>query len=96
MTGTAGYDITVCEGNDAQIVGYAIHYDNLLWTTSGDGTFNDATIAMPLYTPGPQDLINRQVTLNISINGQGEIINDDMTLFIVDNIDIQNTLPDMH
>lgn len=96
MAGTAGYDITICEGNDAQIVGYAIHHDNLLWTTSGDGTFDDATIAMPIYTPGTQDLINRQVTLTITINGQGEVITDDMTVFIVDNIAIENLLPDMH
>lgn len=96
LSGTAGYDVTVCEGNDAQIVGYAIHYDNLLWTTSGDGTFDDATIAMPLYTPGPQDLVNRQVTLSVSIHGQDEVINDEMTVFIVDNIAIENTHPDMH
>lgn len=96
MAGTAGNDITICEGNDAQIVGYAIHHDNLLWTTSGDGTFDDATIATPIYTPGTQDLANRQVTLTITINGQDEVITDDMTLFIVDNIVIENAHPDMH
>ena len=97
MAGTAGYDITVCEGNDAQIVGYAIHYDHLLWTTSGDGSFDDATIPMPIYTPGTQDLVNRQVTLTITINGQnGEVITDEMTLSIIDNISIENALPDMH
>ena len=97
MAGTAGNDITICEGNDAQIIGYAIHYNNLLWTTSGDGIFNDATIDTPLYTPGAQDLVNRQVTLTITINGQdGQVITDDMILTIVDNIFIENSMPNMH
>ena len=82
MAGTAGYDVTVCEGNDAQIVGYAIHYDNLQWTTSGDGTFDDATIPMPIYTPGTQDIANHQATLTLTITGEDETITDEMTVFI--------------
>ena len=96
MAGTAGYDVTVCEGNDAQIVGYAIHYDNMQWTTSGDGTFDDATIATPLYTPGTQDLANHQATLTITINGGGETITDEMTVFILDNVEIENALVDVY
>jgi hypothetical protein len=92
MAGTAGNDVNVCEGNDAQIVGYAIHYDNLQWTTSGDGTFNDAAIPMPIYTPGPQDLANRQATLTLTINGNGETITDEMTVFIVENVVIMPAL----
>ena len=84
MAGTAGNDVTVCEGNDAQIVGYAIHHDSMQWTTSGDGTFDDANIAMPIYTPGPQDLINREATLTLTINGDGETITDEMKVFIVE------------
>ena len=94
MAGTAGYDVTVCEGNDAQIVGYAIHYDNMLWTTSGDGTFNDATIATPLYTPGTQDIANGSATLTLTINGDGHSITDEMTVFIVENVEIENALVD--
>ena len=84
MAGTAGYDVTVCEGTDAQIVGYAIHYDNLQWTTSGDGTFDDATIATPIYTPGTQDIANHQATLTLTITGEDETITDDMTVIIVE------------
>lgn len=92
MAGTAGNDMTVCEGNDAQIVGYAINYDNLQWATSGDGTFDDATIPMPIYTPGPQDIENRQVTLTLTINGGGEILTDEMTVFIAENVVIMPAL----
>jgi len=96
MAGTAGYDVTVCEGNDAQIVGYAIHYNSLEWTTSGDGTFNDAHIATPIYTPGAQDIANREATLTINITGNGETITDEMTVFIVENVAIENALSDVH
>lgn len=87
MAGTAGYDVSVCATNDAQIVGYAIYHNNLQWTTSGDGTFNDATIAMPLYTPGVQDIENQQATLTITINGNnGQTITDEMNVNIMDNV----------
>ena len=90
MAGTAGYDITICESSEAQIVGYAIHYDNLTWTTSGDGTFDDATIAMPIYTPGAQDIENGQATLTLTINGGGETITDEMTVNIIQSVSINS------
>jgi len=96
MAGTAGNDVTVCEGNDAQIIGYAIHHDNLQWTTSGDGTFDDATIATPIYTPGAQDIANGQATLTLTINGSGETITDEMTVNITQNVDIYDALFDVY
>ena len=96
MAGTAGYDVTVCEGDVAQIVGYAIHYDNLQWTTSGDGTFDNTNTATPMYTPGAQDIENGQATLTLTINGGGETITDEMTVIIVERMEIENALVDMH
>ena len=96
MAGTAGNDIDICEGFDAQIIGYAIHYDNLLWTSAGDGTFNDATIATPIYTPGANDIANGSVILTITINGGDETITDDMTLNIHEATHIENAIPEQH
>lgn len=96
MAGTAGNDVTVCEGDDAQIIGYGMNYETLLWTTSGDGTFNDATIATPIYTPGTQDIENHQATLTLTLTGDGETMTDDMTVFVIQNVEIENALVDIH
>ena len=92
MAGTAGYDVTICEDSEAQIVGYAMNYNNLQWTTSGDGTFDDASIATPIYTPGAQDIENGQATLTLTINGDGETITDEMTVFIIEKLVITPAL----
>jgi len=78
MAGTAGYDVTTCEDSPVQIVGYAIHYDNMQWTT----------FAPPIYPPGQQDIANGQATLTLTINGGGETITDEMTVFITENVEI--------
>ena len=92
MTGGAGLDLSICQGETAHLLGYASNYDNLLWTTSGDGTFDDATIADASYTPGPQDIANGSVTLTITINGSAsDPIVDDMTLSIYEGVTISTS-----
>ena len=92
MVGGAGLDLSICQGETVQLLGYASNYDNLLWTTSGDGTFDDATIANASYTPGPQDIANGSVTLTITINGSGsDPIVDDMTLSIYEGVTISTS-----
>lgn len=95
MAGTAGLDVNICSGNDAQILGYAVNHETVEWTTAGDGTFNDNSIVDPIYTPGTQDIANKSVVLTIKISGDGETITDDMTVNIFDNITITNALNDM-
>ena len=86
MAGSAGLDVSICTGEQAQILGYAANFESLIWATSGDGTFDDATIANPVYTPGTQDLADRTVTLTITVSGSdGATITDEMTLSIYDN-----------
>lgn len=49
----------------------AANYSSLLWTTSGDGTFDDPTNLTPLYTFGANDIINGTVTLTLTAQGLG-------------------------
>ncbi len=39
---------------------------SLLWTTSGDGTFDDPAILHPVYTPGPGDVFTGTVDLTLT------------------------------
>lgn len=49
----------------------ASFYKNLLWTTSGDGTFDNNTILHPTYSPGSGDLLAGTVTLTLTAQGMG-------------------------
>lgn len=94
MEGTAGPDIYVCEGNNAQMIGYAVNYNTIAWTTAGDGTFSNSTIADPEYILGTQDIANGQVTLTMTITGDGETITDEAIVYITENVSISNATPD--
>ncbi len=44
----------------------AINYSSTLWTTSGDGTFDNATSLTATYTPGVNDIANASATLSLT------------------------------
>ena len=63
----AGPDQTVCQGDAIQLSG-AILGDLVpiqWWTNGADGTFDDANILTPVYTPGPNDILNGSFELQI-------------------------------
>jgi len=76
----AGSDGEVCDGNTYLISdATAANYTSLLWTTSGDGTFDDATLLNASYTPGTQDAITDLVTLTLTATGNtpcGTVVDD--------------------
>ena len=88
MTANAGIDINTCEDEPAQLLGYASNYETLLWTTDGDGTFNDPTIANAIYLAGPQDIANGNVTLTMTVNGNGNTVTDDIMVSFFHNVSI--------
>ena len=61
----AGDDIAICETGLAQLNGQAENQESILWSTLGDGTFDDATLLNAIYTPGSADIDGGQVELNI-------------------------------
>lgn len=67
----AGDDLTACPNEVIELsAATASHYSSLQWTTSGDGTFTDATALNPGYTPGPNDLQKGSVRLTLTAVGQ--------------------------
>ena len=62
----AGDDDVICQNPSYSPNSYASHQQSLLWSTNGDGTFNDPTLETPVYTFGPNDLENQEVVLNMT------------------------------
>lgn len=86
----AGSDEVICEGlsfdlSNSSTVPSASNINSVIWSTSGDGTFNDLLALTPIYTPGPQDITAGTVTLTLSANGILPCFpaTDDMVLSIV-------------
>ncbi len=66
----AGDNGLVCAGQSYQLAGSsAIGYSTLSWISKGDGTFDHGTLLHPIYTPGPQDIINGSAKLMFYVIG---------------------------
>jgi len=63
----AGEDVTICEGNPAQLNGSAEFSSGVFWDFAilgqGDGTFSSQIIEDPVYAPGPDDIDRGYVDL---------------------------------
>jgi len=70
ISATAGLDLTACDMAPVIISGAkALHQNTILWTTNGSGTFNNATLVNPTYTPSAADLKAGVVKLTMLVTG---------------------------
>jgi hypothetical protein len=79
----AGSDSYLCSDNPEMNVlaeASAFNYTALLWTTSGDGSFDDATAMNPVYTPGTEDIAAGIVELVLSAEGDAPCGTDNDTI----------------
>ena len=92
---SAGGDAEVCEGDtytfgSASVTdtsGAALSPTSTLWTTSGSGTFGNATTVNPVYTPSTADIAAGQVVLTLTVQQNGcPDESDDMILTIVPQV----------
>ncbi len=67
----AGMDASICSGNTYTVSGASASNQGLLWSTTGDGTFNNNSLLSPIYTPGATDITNGQVYLVLTGFGTG-------------------------
>ena len=77
---SAGIDIETCTDATIQLNGYVSNQTSMEWSTAGDGTFDDATIINPIYTPGSQDIANGNVTLTLTAHKDSQTMSDDITV----------------
>ncbi|MBI9033000.1 MAG: T9SS type A sorting domain-containing protein [Bacteroidales bacterium] len=71
-TAVAGADAEICVGETYELLATVENTSEMLWSTSGTGTFDDATLAGAVYTPGDEDITAGAVTLTISAIGSGD------------------------
>ena len=68
----AGPDAALCRTEAGfQVTGASHGGGTVLWTSSGNGTFDNATIDNPYYSFGTTDYTNGTVTLTMEITGGG-------------------------
>jgi len=68
----AGNNLIQCAGNTVVLAeSSAENYAGLMWSTTGDGTFDDSTALHPVYNPGTNDIIAGNVVLTLTASGLG-------------------------
>jgi len=68
----AGNPLTICA--DAKVgltTAFASNYSSLLWSSSGDGVFDDPQALHTSYNIGPNDMIKGSVSLTLTAQGKG-------------------------
>jgi len=78
----------ICLGQVYQCSGSVSNAAGFVWMTSGDGIFSNPTILNPVYTPGVQDKINRNVILSLEASYYSpcnQSISDEIALQIIYN-----------
>ncbi|MEI7662690.1 MAG: PKD domain-containing protein, partial [Bacteroidota bacterium] len=82
----AGADDTVCSTQTAALNGVVQHTSSVHWKTSGDGTFDNANILNPVYSPGILDKLAGFAFLRLTVHGslscQTDTISDVLKLVI--------------
>ena len=83
LTANAGPDAAICEGETYTLASAtATNYTALLWSTSGDGFFDNITLLNPVYTPGAGDIAGGTVTLTLTAFAGSNQVSDDMVLTV--------------
>lgn len=80
----AGPDQLVCETSICNLEGQATNYNSILWSSNGDGSFDDDEILDPIYTPGPNDITTGQVYLTLGATYNQTGTNFDKMLLNID------------
>ena len=81
-TADAGPSQTICVGGTATLSGTFTVASGITWSTAGDGSFNDPTLANAVYTPGAADISAGSVILTITTGGPCAPVSDNVVITI--------------
>jgi len=79
-TASTGPDASICSGTDFAITSATMTGISMLWTSTGDGIFNNNSTLNTVYSPGPNDIINGEVQLLLTSYGTAQCGNVTDTL----------------
>lgn len=85
-TADAGSDMTACD--QVEISGAVINASSSMWTTSGDGTFENESALTTTYYPGPDDLAGLAVEIQLTAFSAAPCVAE-----ATDNMNISFDLP---
>ena len=91
----AGNDTLICKDQSFMTQPNIEFGDSLVWTTSGDGSFNDSSLMYAIYTPGPNDILSGSVELELFAMSVAPCVGEDtdeMTLTIDQCTDINENI----
>jgi len=89
----AGNDTIIIIDSSLRLVSaYALSYDFVLWTTSGDGTFDSNTLNNPTYTPGQTDKDAGAVILTLTAFSNCGSASDQISLAINQGYSIEGRI----
>ena len=72
-------DQEICLADEVELEGKGLGYKTILWTTSGDGSFENANNLKAKYTPGSSDKSEGKVTLTLTLTSEsGCSVSDEM------------------
>ena len=79
----AGSDVTICEGEDVPLSGSVENACGNLWSTTGDGSFDDETQLVTTFTPGTGDISAGSVEVCLTAQACDPCLVDDTKCFTV-------------
>jgi hypothetical protein len=89
LTVNAGFNDFSCEEAGFTLNGQASYYTSTLWTSPGDGTFDDPSLLNATYFSGSNDATNGSVFLTLTAyNLAGDSVSDNMKLTVNEKPDV--------
>ena len=83
----AGDDVESCPNVDFTLNGFALYSKEILWSSDGDGWFDDSTLAQPTYTFGTNDKQTRNVTLTLTASDNVNQLTDMVTITLPESLE---------
>lgn len=87
----AGDDATVCLQDNPMPEAFASSYTRVIWSSDGDGGFDNSRTLKPHYYPGPLDLAKGSVELSLSVFNEktNTEFTDSVTIFFARPPDVK-------